>query len=114
MANVAPFSCPAVDDDVAVRLRPTRVRVEPVVGQRRRHDEAVVRVGVEELPHRVALLVVVRVARVEPDPRDAFEAGFAGYEVVIDRVFSGLDATQDAHDYMESNANVGKIVVTLA
>ena len=44
----------------------------------------------------------------------AFEAGFAGYEVVIDRVFSGLDATQDAHDYMESNANVGKIVVTLA
>ena len=34
-------------------------------------------------------------------------------DAVLDRVFTGLDAAQEAHDYMESNANVGKIVVDL-
>ena len=47
------------------------------------------------------------------DAATNFQAGFGGYEVVVDRVFTGLDAAQEAHDYMESNANVGKIVVDL-
>jgi NADPH:quinone reductase-like Zn-dependent oxidoreductase len=30
----------------------------------------------------------------------------------VDRVFPGLDAIVEAHTYLESNAQVGKIVVT--
>ena len=30
----------------------------------------------------------------------------------VDRVFSGLDTIAEAHTYMESNAQVGEIVVT--
>jgi hypothetical protein len=30
----------------------------------------------------------------------------------VDRVFSGLDSIVEAHAYLESNAQVGKIVVT--
>jgi len=33
---------------------------------------------------------------------------------VIDREFGGLSQAQAAHDYMETNANVGKIVLTVA
>ena len=32
---------------------------------------------------------------------------------VIDRTFDGLDQAQAAHDYMESNANAGKIVLSM-
>jgi tumor protein p53-inducible protein 3 len=35
-------------------------------------------------------------------------------EHIIDRVFVGLEQAQAAHEYMESNANVGKIVLKLA
>lgn len=35
----------------------------------------------------------------------------AGFEHRIDREFSGLGSAQAAHDYMESNANSGKIVI---
>lgn len=43
----------------------------------------------------------------------AATGGF-GLQHVIDRVFHGLDAAQDAHDYMETNGNMGKIVLSLA
>ena len=36
------------------------------------------------------------------------------YTIVIDKEFSGLGALQAAHDHMESNANIGKIVLSLA
>ncbi|KAH8095620.1 oxidoreductase [Aureococcus anophagefferens] len=32
------------------------------------------------------------------DAATNFQAGFGGYEVVVDRVFTGLDSAQDAHD----------------
>ena len=35
-------------------------------------------------------------------------------EHIIDRVFVGLEQAQAAHEYMESNANLGKIVLKLA
>ena len=35
-------------------------------------------------------------------------------EHLIDRTFDGLEQAQAAHDYMESNANIGKIVLTVA
>jgi tumor protein p53-inducible protein 3 len=34
-----------------------------------------------------------------------------GLRLIIDREVEGLDAAQGAHEYMESNANMGKIVL---
>lgn len=36
------------------------------------------------------------------------------FQIVIDKEFEGLESLQAAHDHMESNANIGKIVVSLA
>ena len=41
-------------------------------------------------------------------------SGSGGFEHLIDRTFDGLEQAQAAHEYMETNANVGKIVLTVA
>lgn len=43
----------------------------------------------------------------------ASECGNGKYKVVVDKVFP-LDEIQQAHEYMESNANVGKIGISIA
>ena len=35
------------------------------------------------------------------------------FEIIIDREFAGLESLQAAHDHMESNANIGKIMLSL-
>mmetsp|Transcript_4185 Transcript_4185/g.13002 ORF Transcript_4185/g.13002 Transcript_4185/m.13002 type:complete len:248 (+) Transcript_4185:2-745(+) len=35
------------------------------------------------------------------------------FKLIVDKTFSGLSQAQAAHDYMESNANLGKIVIEL-
>ena len=37
-----------------------------------------------------------------------------GFEHIVDRVYDGLAEAQAAHEYMESNANLGKIVLTVS
>ena len=49
----------------------------------------------------------------DDDGGDAAADGAPRLRVVVDRAFAGLAALQDAHEYMESNANAGKIVIEL-
>lgn len=42
---------------------------------------------------------------------DKIENG--SFKLIVDTVFSGLKSAQEAHTYMESNANMGKIVIEL-
>ena len=67
------------------------------------------------VPGIPALYTAFKEALVERFAREVLPKLATGrLEHIIDRVFVGLEQAQAAHEYMESNANVGKIVLKLA
>ena len=36
------------------------------------------------------------------------------FKIIIDREYSGLESLKEAHAHMESNANIGKIILALS